>query len=380
MDLSLTESQEMLKSTAIDFLKRECPWTLVKEINESETGFSKELWEKIAELGWLGMLFPEEYDGMGCSLTDIAVTYEEIGKAIMPGPYFSSSILCGSIILVNGSDEQKKQLLPAISSGEKILAFALTEPDYGWGPECVHLTATEKNDGFVLNGTKRFIHDAHLADQIICVARTQESSDPAEGISLFLVDKQASGLSCRNLVGFVGEKLNELTFDSVKVPASDMLGEKDKGWQALNDPMNKACVILSSYMVGACQYLLDLTVGYARQRVQFGRPIAAFQWVQGYIIEQANHLEKARWITNDAVWKLDSGKPQEEQDEAASLAMAVASEAFHEVSHLSHEVHAGVGVDKKYSLYLYSTKSKTLFPYLGDPHHHNKRVAQLIGL
>ncbi len=380
MDLSLTESQEMLKSSARDFLRRECPWTLVKEIGESETGFLKDIWQKIAELGWLGMLFPEEYDGMDCSLTDVAVTYEEIGKVLLPGPYFSSSILCGSIILAAGSDEQKKQLLPAISSGEKILALALTEPDYGWGPECIQLTATEKNGGFILNGTKRFIPDAHLSDQIICVARTRKDSDPAEGISLFLVDKQSSGLSCRDLPGFVGEKLNELTFDSVEVPASGMLGERNKGWQALNDPMNKACVILSSYMVGACQYLLDLTAEYARQRVQFGRPIAAFQWVQGYIIEQANQLEKARWITNEAVWKIDSGKPQTEQDEAASLAKAVASEAFHECSHLGHEVHAGVGVDKKYSLYLYSTKSKTLFPYLGDPHHHNKRVARALGL
>ena len=380
MDLSLTESQEMLKNSARDFLRQECPWTLVKEIDDSETGFSVDLYRKIAELGWLGMLFPEEYDGMGCSLSEVAVTYEEMGKALLPGPYFSSSILCGTIILAVGSEEQKKQLLPAISSGEKIVALALTEPDYGWGPECIHLTATEKNGGFVLNGTKRFVHDAHLADQIICVTRTSESSDPAEGISLFLVDKQSPGLSCRDLSGFVGEKLNELTFDSVEVPASSMLGEKDKVWPALNDPMNRAMVLLCSYMVGGCQYLLDLTADYARQRVQFGRPIAAFQWVQGYIIELANHLEKARWITNESVWKLDVGKPQAEQDEAASLAKAVASEAFHECGHLGHEVHAGIGVDKKYSLYLYSKKSKTLFSYLGDPHHHNKRVARVLEL
>ena len=133
-------------------------------------------------------------------------------------------------------------------------------------------------------------------------------------------------------------------------------------------------------MVGGCQHLLDATVEYAQTRIQFGQPIGAFQWVQGYIIGQANHLEKARWLTYEALWKLDTNKPEQEQAEAVSLAKAVASEAFHECAHLSHEVHAGVGVDKKYPLYLYSKKSKTLYSYLGDPYHHRKRVAQILGL
>lgn len=380
MDLSLTESQEMLRNTARDFLKRECPWTLMKEIDESETGFSAELWRKMAELGWLGMILPEEYGGMASSLTDLAIIYEEMGQALLPGPYFSSAMLCGSIILETGTEEQKQQLLPAIAQGDKILTLALTEPDYGWGPECIHLSATAKGGGFVLNGTKRFIHDAQIANQIICVARTGESDNLAEGITLFLVDKESPGLSCRNLSGFLGEKLNELTFNSVEVPAANILGERDNGWPALARPLSRATVVLCAYMVGGCQHLLDMTVEYAQTRVQFGQPIGAFQWVQGYIISQANHLEKARWITNEALWTLDANKPEREQDEAVSLAKAVASEAFHECGHLGHEVHAGVGVDKKFPLYLYSKKSKTLYPYLGDPHYHRQRIAQILEL
>lgn len=380
MDLSLTETQEMLRNTARDFLKRECPWTLVKEIDDIETGFSEELWRKIADLGWLGMIFPEAYGGMGSSLTDLAVIYEELGQALLPGPYFSSSTLCGSIILDIGTEEQKQQLLPAIGQGARILTLALTEPDYGWEPECIHLTAKPKDGNFILNGTKRFVHDAQIANQIICVARTRESSDPEEGITLLLVDKESPGLSCRNLSGFVGEKLNELTFNSVEVPASNMLGERDKGWSALGRPLNRAVVILCAYMVGGCQHLLDMTLEYAQTRVQFGQPIAAFQWVQSYIIGQANHLEKARWLTYEALWKLDTNKPQQEQDEAVSLAKAVSSEAFYECGHLGHEVHAGVGVDKKYPLYLYSRKSKTLYSYLGDPYYHRKCVARALEL
>jgi len=380
MDLSLTPEQKRLQEVARDFLKQECPWTLVKEIDESESGFSPGLWRKMAELGWLGMLFPKAYGGVGSNLTDLAVIYEEMGQALLPGPYFSSAMLCGSIILEVGTEAQKQQLLPAIAQGEKILALALTEPDYGWEPECIHLSATRKGENFVLNGTKRFIHDAQIANQIICVARTRETNDPADGITLFLVDKESPGLSCRNLSGFVGEKLNEVVFDSVEVPESNMLGERDKGWPSLARPLNRARVVLCAYMVGGCQHVLDMTVSHAQTRVQFGQPIGAFQWVQSYIIEQANHLEKARWLTNEALWKVDANKPEREQDEAVSLAKAIVSEAFHECGHLGHEVHAGIGVQKGYPLYLYSKKSKTLYSYLGDPYYHRKRVAQLLEL
>lgn len=380
MDLSLTEEQQMLKNAARNFLKQECPWTLVKKIDASESGFSAELWRKVAELGWLSMVFPEKYGGMGSSLTDMAVVYEEMGQAILPGPYLSSAAICGAIILEAGTEEQKKQLLPAIGQGKKILALALTEPDYGWGPECIHLTASAKKGSFILSGTKSFIHDAQIADQIICVARTRKSQNPANGITLFLVDKKSPGLTCRNLSGFLGEKLNELTFNSVEVPASNILGTKDKGWLALKKPLNRATMLLCAYMVGGSQHLLDMTAEYAKTRVQFGQPIGAFQWVQGYIIEQANHLEKARWFTNEALWKLDSNKPEQEQDEAVSLAKATSSDAFHDCGHLAHEVHAGLGVDKKYRLYLYSKKGKTLYSYLGEPRFHRKRIAQVLGL
>ncbi len=380
MDLSLTEEQEMLRNMARDFMKRECPWTVVKAVDESETGFSPELWRKLSDLGWLGMVFPEEYGGSGSSLTDLSVIYEEMGNALLPGPYFSSAMLCGSIILEAGTEEQKRQLLPAIGSGKKILALALTEPDYGWGPECIHLTAKPKGSGFILNGTKRFVHDAQIADQLICVARTGKSGKSAEGITLFLVDKKSPGIACRTIPAFVREKQNEVTFSSVEVPASNILGQKDDGWSALARPFNRAIVVLCAYMVGGCQRMMDMTVEYAQTRVQFGQPIGSFQWVQGYIIEQANHLEKARWLTNEALWKLDAGKPENEQDEAVALAKAVASEAFHECGHMAHEVHAGLGVDKKYPLYLFSKQSKTLYSYLGDPQYHRQRVAQLLGL
>jgi alkylation response protein AidB-like acyl-CoA dehydrogenase len=380
MDLSLTEFQKMLKNSAGDFLKSELPWTFAKEIDESETGFSPELWRKVADMGWLGMVLPEACGGMGCSLTDLAVIYEEMGQALMPGVCFSSSVLCGLIISDLGTEAQKEAILPSIAKGERILALALTEPDYGWSGENIHLSARAVEAGFVLNGSKCFVHDAQIADQFVCVARTAEKLDPSGGITLFLVDKTAPGLSCRAISAFSGERFNEVIFKDVKVPSSAILGEKDHGWDALSKPLNKATVILCAYMVGACQRLLDMTVQYAQTRVQFGQPIGAFQWVQGYIIGQANELEKARWFTYEALWKLDSNKPDDEKREAVSLAKAVASDALLECGHLGHEVHAGLGVDKKYPLYLYSKKSKTLFSYLGDSNHHRREIAHRLGL
>ena len=380
MDLSLTLEQKKLQESARDFLKRECPWTLVKQIDDSETGFSSELWQKIVSQGWVGASIPEKYGGTGRSLTDLGILYEEIGQALLPGPYFSSAVLCASIILELGTEQQKRRLLPAMAQGKKILALALTEPDYGWGPECIHLSAYRKGGNFVLNGEKLFVHDAQIADQIICVARTRKSINPTGGISLFLVDKDAPGISCRSLSGFTGDKLNELTFKSVEVPESNMLGERDKGWTALAKPLNKAMVLLSAFMVGGCEQVLNMTVKHAQTRIQFGMPIGSFQWVQGYIIEQANHLERARWLTCEAMWKLDAKKSEREQDEAVALAKAISSEAYHECAHLAHEVHAGIGVQKGYPLYLYSKKAKTLYAYLGDPAYHRKRVAQLLRL
>lgn len=379
MDLSLTAAQKKLQETARDFLKKELPWTTMQKINESDSGFSPELWKKTVDLGWVGMGIPKNYGGGGYDMLDIAVIFDEMGRALLPGPYLSA-ILCGSIINEVGSDKQKKDLLPQIASGKKIIAFAFTEPEYGWEPEAVQLSAKSKAGNFVLNGTKRFVFDAQIADQLIVAARTTKSANPARGITLFLVDKKAKGLSSRLLRGDEAEKLSELTFDGVEVSADNIIGTKDAAWNALNKPFNRAMLALSAYMVGTTQHIMDLTIFHAQNRVQFGQPVGAFQWVQGYVIDQANQLERSRWFTYEALWKVDSNKPQKEQDEAVALAKATASDAVHIAAHQAHEVHAGKGIMKQFELYLYSDKARAMYSYLGDPAYHRKRVAAMLEL
>jgi alkylation response protein AidB-like acyl-CoA dehydrogenase len=380
MNLSLTAEQEKLQKEAREYLAKECPWTLVKKVDASKSGFSKELWRKIAAKGWLGFPLPKKYGGGGKSLTDTVVLYEEMGRALLPGPYFSSTVLGGQIILEGGTEEQKKKLIPAIANGKKILALAFTEPDYGWGAECIHLSATPKGGGFVLNGKKQFVHDAGIADQIICVARTKDTGNPGKGITLFLVDMDSPGLSCRDLAGFVGEKQTELTFKSVKVPSSSIIGGINGGWSILDKAFIKAIPVLCAFMVGGCQFVFELTVDYSRTRMAFGQNIGRFQWVQTYCINQANDLESARWTMYEAVFKVEAKKPENEQSIAVSLAKAVASDAYYEVCSNAHEVQAGRGIQLEYPLYLYTKKARTLYTYLGDSSHHQKLLAKLIGM
>ena len=376
MDLSLTETQEMLRSTARDFMERECPAAIAQELDKSETGFSPDIWRKMAELGWVGMILPEAYGGMGSSLTDLGIIYQEMGWAAMPSPHLSSGVLCGLTILDGGTEQQKQQLLPAIAQGERILTLAFTEPDYGWGPESVHLTASARDGKFVLNGTKLYVPDAHVADQLICVARTGESGDSQEGITLFLVDKQSPGLSCRDLEGFVGEKINEVVFDAVEVDRSAVIGEVDKGWSVLMPVLEKARAVLCAYLVGGCQRVWEMTVEYSTTRVQFGVTIGTFQRVQDHVIDVVNALDAARWITYEALWKVDEDKP--DATRSVLLAKIVASEGYHKACSSSHEVHAGVGVDRNYPLYLHTKKSRTFYHYLGAPLYLRKALGKLL--
>ncbi len=378
MDLSLTEEQEMLKSMVRDFVQRECPKSTLLTLDKTDTGFSPETWKKAAALGWLGMVVPAEYGGGESCLTDVAVLFEELGRGPVCGPFFSSGVLCSLIVLEAGTSEQKQRMLPAICSGERIVTLALTEPDpnYGWGPESVVMTAEPKNGGFVLDGVKLFVPDAEAADYLICAVRTAEGSHSTQGISLIVVDRQSPGVSVRSLSGWLARGA-EVRFESVEVPLSAVLGEPGQGWTALERAIQESTPIICAYQVGGCQAVFDMSVEYSRTRIQFGQPIGRFQRVQDHIINLVNQLDSARWTTNEALWKLDAGRPA-----AASvhLAKVVTSTAYHMACLHAHEVHAGTGATMEYGLVLHTRMSRTLLDYLGGPDFHRQRLADALEL
>ena len=376
MDLSLSEYQQQLKNTAQDFMERECSKDMLLDLEDTETGYSDEMWQKASEIGWLGMLVPEEYGGAGGTLTDAAVVFEQMGRGPLSGPFFSSGVLCALIVQESGSDEQKRQYLPGIASGQDIVSLALTEPGYGWNAESVQMTVEEKNGGFALNGTKLFVHDAASSTRLICPVRTSNGGQPEQGITLLMVDSHTAGVSTRLLSGFMGW-VGEVTFDSVKVPASAVLGELGEGWDPLQRAFQKAMPVLCAYKVGGSQAVFDMSVEYSRTREQFGTPIGRFQRVQDHIIGIVNHLDAARWATYEALWKLDTGRPAET---SVHLAKAVSSEGYYQACNGAHEVHAGLGVMREYGLTLHTKMSRTLYHLLGDPLFHRRLMVDTLDL
>ena len=372
MDLSLTESQELLRSAARAFVEREAPGHVIVALQRDGAGLPAPLWRKATELGWLGVLVPAEYGGSESALSDVAVLFEELGRAPLPGPFFSSGVLGVLTILEAASDPQRRALLPAVASGERVLAVAITEPNASWGPAGVALRAVRADGHYRLDGTKVFVSDATAATDFIVAVRT--GAGPEE-LSLLRVDAHARGVRARPLPGLVTGHC-EVTFDGVRVPAESLLGEREhRGWAALERALLRAWPVLCAYIVGGCQAVFEMSVAHSRERVQFGVPIGRFQRVQDHIIRLVNHLDAARWTTAEALWKLDSGRPAAD---AVHLAKAVSSEAYLEACNAAHEVHAGQGSLVEYGLVAHTRMSRTLFAYLGDPRWHKRRMADVL--
>ena len=340
MDFALNEEQEMLRKMSRDFLENECPKTLVREMEEDEKGYSPELWKKMAELGWMGLVFPEEYGGEGMGFLDLAVLIEELGRALVSGPYLSTVVYCGLAILAAGTEEQKKEFLPRITKGDLTLTLALTEPSASWDANGVETRAIPEGDDYVISGTKLFISDAHVVDYLLCVTRTKDSADEEDGITLFLVDAKSLGIRCTALQTIASDRQFEVVFDKVKVPKKNILGELDRGWAIVKQIKLKAALAQCALMVGGAQQVLEMTVNYAKERVQFGRPIGSFQAIQHKCADIATDVDGCRFITYQAAWKLQEGLPCELD---IAMAKAWVSEAYRRTCAEGHQIHGGIG-------------------------------------
>jgi len=378
MDLGFSEEQEMLRKTARDFLEKECPTSLVKEMAEDEQGYTSGLWGKMAELGWMGLALPEEYDGMGMSFLDLAVLLEEMGRACLPGPFFSTVVLGGLCILEAGNEEQKKELLPKIAAGEAILTMALTEPSASYDPASITVKAVPDKDDYVISGTKLFVENAHIADYLICVARTKDGAGKDEdGITLFLVDGKSPGIATILLKTIAGDKQCEVTFDNVRVPQKNMLGERDKGWPVVAKILQKATVAKCAEMIGGAQAALDMSVAYAKERIQFGRPIGSFQAIQHHCANMVTDVDGSRFITYQAAWMVSEGLPATME---VSMTKAWVSEAYRRVTQLGHQIHGGIGFCMDHDMPLYFKRAKAAEPTFGSADWHREIVARELGL
>jgi len=375
MDFALNEEQDMLRKMSRDFLENECPKTLVREMEEDEKGYSPELWKKMAEVGWMGLAFPEEYGGEGLGFLSLAVLIEELGRALVPGPFLSTVVYGGLTILASGTDEQKKEFLPKIAKGELIITLALTEPSASWDASGIETKAVAEGDDYVLSGTKLFISDAHVADYLLVAARTKESANKEEGITLFIVDAKSPGIKLTPLKTIALDKQFEVALDKVKVPKKNILGKVDKGWPIIEELKLRGMLAQCAFMVGGAQQVLEMTTNYAKERVQFGKPIGSFQMIQQKCADMATDVDGSRFITYQACWKTEEGLPYTLD---ASMAKAWVSEAYRRSCVEGHQIHGGIGFIKDHDMQLYYRRAKVSELLFGDADYHRERVAQQI--
>ena len=374
MDLALNETQLMLQGMAREFLSNEVPKTTVRVIDESRTGFSVELWKKIAAIGWTGMAVGEEHGGTGNSLTDLASVFEVMGEAACPSPLLSQ-VFAAHLIQSVGTSAQQAECLPKIATGEHLFAVAITERDYGWSANALQMCGGIDGDGMVIGGTKMFVPYAEVADELLVLVRTRDSDATQKGVTLVRIEQQAPGVNVRRQRGWLGEPVCEVTFDEVR---AEVIGVPDEAWPGVEAAMDRTAVLLSAFMLGGAQAALDMSVAYSKTRMAFGQPIGTFQRVQDLIIKALNDVDAMRWMIYEALWKIDEGRP--DGSLAASMAKAVASEGFDRVCENAHYVHAGAGMDLDYGLTNHTRRSKFYSHYLGDATHHKLRMARLLEL
>ena len=379
MDFGFSPEQEMLRATARKFLENECTSGFVRARMEEPAGVTDEFWAKLAEQGWLGLVYPEEHGGSGLGFVDLTVLMEEMGRVVMPGPFFSTVLLGGLAIREAGSPAQQKEWLARIAAGRARTTLAWTEPSARWDAAGVTCAAREDKGGFVLNGTKLFVLDAHLADALVVVARTGEGKTPEEGVSLFLVPKGTRGVEVKLLPTMdQTRKLCEVTFKDAAVPADALMGVKGRAWPALARVVERATVALCAEMCGGAQRVLDMTTDYAKIRVAFGKPIGTYQGVKHKAADMLVDVENAKSLTYYAAWAVDENAP--EAALAASMAKAYVTDAYRKVAGAGIQLHGGIGFTWEHDLHLYFKRAKSSEFTFGDATYHRERVAQLINL
>jgi alkylation response protein AidB-like acyl-CoA dehydrogenase len=377
MDISLSEEQELLQGSARDFLQKECPIRLVRNMEEDDRGYDPHLWKQMADLGWTGLILPEEYGGSGGTMLDLVVLLEEFGRALVPGPFVPTVLQVGLPILWAGSDQQKRAYLPRLAQGELIGSMAWHEPSATSQPSGIDATAAQQGEDYVLNGTKLCVPFAHVADYLLTVARTGTGATPADGITLFLVDAKSAGVAITKLATIADDHQCEVALTDVRVPRNQVLGEPGKGWAIVDRVLHYGAVAKCAEMVGIAQQAFDISLNYAKTRVQFGRPIGSFQAIKHKLANMVIDVDGSRYVTYRAAWLLREGLPASHE---IAVAKAWTNEACRRVVKDGQQVHGGIGYTKEYDLQLYTRRAKAAEIAFDDSDTHREAVATSLGL
>ena len=372
MDFDLNEEQIMLQDSARKFFEKEAPKPLIRELMHDEKGYSPEIWKKMADLGWMGLPFDEENGGYGGSFLDLAVILEETGRSALSSPYFSTVVVCGLLLQSCASKEMKQEYIPKIAEGNCIAGLALIGKDGDYNPDAVAVKAESAGDGYNLNGSAFFVPYAHVADNIICAART------SQGITLFMLDAKAAGIEAVCLKAITGQANDcVVNLKDVNVSSTQIVGEAGKGWEHIEALLPKLSVGLSCECVGGMREVMVFTIDHLNQRRQFGKPLSALQAVQHFTADMAIKTESSRYTAYYAAWLISEGL---ECKKDAAIAKAWCAEAYKDMTKIAHQITGAIGFTEEYDLHLFSKNAKKLEVLFGNGSFHRNIVADEIGL
>jgi alkylation response protein AidB-like acyl-CoA dehydrogenase len=382
VNFAFSEEQEELRRSVRRFLEDKSASAEVRRLMETTDGYDPKIWSQMAnELGLQSLHIPEAYGGQGFSFVELVVVLEEMGRALLCAPYFSSVCLAANAILNAGTEEQKQALLPGIAAGETIATLAFTEPAGKWDANGITMEAvssadgTDGSGGYTLSGTKMFVLDGHVANLIVVAARAAGTGG-SEGISFFTVAGDADGLS-RTALPTMDQtrKQAKLEFSDVK---AQLLGEEGAGWAALSKTLDQAAVCLAAEQVGGAQKCLDMSVDYAKNRIQFGRPIGSFQAIKHKCADMLLEVESSKSAAYYAGWA--AAEDNDELPVVASLAKSYCSEAYFHAAAENIQIHGGIGFTWEHDAHLYFKRAKSSEILFGDPTYHRELLAQRIGI
>jgi alkylation response protein AidB-like acyl-CoA dehydrogenase len=377
MDFGLSEEQELLQQSARDFLARECPTALVRQVTCSDDGFPRALYEKMAGMGWTGLIIPEALGGLGLTMLDLAVLAEEMGRAALPGPFFSSAVLATMTLLASAAASHKKYWLPRLAAGEVVGALAFIEESDRLDPPGIAARCIKTRSGYRLDGTKAFVTDAHVADFVIAAFRSRGAG--GTGICLFVVPRDTPGMTIRPLQDMDQTRRPcEVVFRDVEVPASARLADEKTGWKVLSRVMDAACVVLAADSLGGAQRALEMSVEYSKVREQFGRPIGSFQALKHMAAEMVSEIEPARSLVWYAAYAFD--RVRRDAARAAAMAKARLSDVYCRTTNRAVQMHGGIGFTWEHDLHFWFKRAKWNETAFGNATFHRERVAQLAGL
>ena len=374
MDVLPGEEEQMVKNLAREFLEAECPPSLAREMEKDNLGYPPELWKKISDLGWFGMSLPESYGGQGLPISYLGLISEELGRVIAPVP-FHSTMVAALTIAADGTDQQKQSILPHVSSGDMILTWAFQELNPKLSPESIRTTATETDDGYIINGTKMFVDNYVSADKILVTCRTSPASESSDGLSMFIIDTNLAGMVETPLVTIAKDKQSKVTFEGVKISKDDLVGELDQGWAIAVDMLDRGTALLCAQMVGAARKDIEIGIEYAKNRVAFGRPIGAFQSVQHMCADMTIWVDGAQMLTYEALWKMDEGIPASVD---VSQAKAFCNDKCQAAVRSSQVLHGGMGFMMEFDLHLWYRRVCAWTMRLGTSFEHRARISKAL--